>query len=430
MSKQSFGLGSIILLGMNTVLGTGIFFLPSKAMALVGPASLFVYFFVTLAATAIAFCFAECATLFSRNGAAYVYAKEAFGDFVGFQVGIMRWISTMIGAAAIAVGWVNLLEHFYPVLFYPFFHVLLIITTIAALALLNISGIGLFSLMSNIAASAKLLLLFLFVGIGVFYMDLSHFAPILTDSIAFDNFGAAALVIFFAFSGFEGLAVASEEMENPRRNIPIAIFIVLLLSALIYFSIHAVLIGILGEGLAHTMLPLAQAAASLGGKKGEMAVLLCMLVASLGSNLAASFSAQRSAVALAQDGMLPPLMAKYGRFRTPTVAILITSAFTCGIALSGSFTTLAGISVFIRLVQYLPTCLAVLVFRFFREDLKSAFSPILGTIMPVLALLVIGWMGFNAPFEAIIFGLLGLLCSVPLYIFQKRRQPVLPVQDN
>lgn len=406
---------------MNTVLGTGIFFLPSKVMALVGPASLFVYLFVAIAALVVAFCFAECATLFSRNGAAYVYAREAFGDFVGFEVGIMRWISTMLGAAALAVGWASLLEHLFPVLFVPWIHALIIIATIGALALLNIRGIGMLSLVNNIAATAKLLLLFAFIACGIFFVDMDHFTPMLPREIALGDFGSAAMVIFFAFSGFEGIAVASEEMENPRRNVPIALFVVLLMTSVIYLLIHAVLIGVLGPQLSNTLLPIAHAAESFAGKQGEFAVLICMLVASFGSNVAASFSAPRSAVAIAQGGMLPPAMARFGRFGTPSIAIGTTGILTMVIALSGSFTALAGISVFIRLIQYFPTCLAVLVFRYCRPDVQSSFSPFVGTLVPIVALIVIIWMGTNAAPEAIVCGVAGLLLSMPFYFWQKHR---------
>lgn len=425
MNKHSLGLGTIILLGMNSVLGTGIFFLPSKAMALVGPASIYVYILATLAAIAIAFCFAECATLFSRNGAAYVYAKEAFGDFIGFQVGIMRWFSTMLAGAALVVGWVTLVEHFLPCLFSPCCHAIMVVSTIVGLALVNVYGIHMFSLINNLAASAKLLLLSVFAVIGSFYIDTTNFSPMVPDYVTYDDVGAAVMVVFFAFSGFEGLAVATEEMENPKRNIPIALFIVLFLTSLIYLTIHSVLIGILGDGLGNTMLPIAKAAHTFAGDNGEFAVLICMSIASLGSNVAASFSAPRSAVALAQDGMLPKAMAKFGRFGTPSIAIAVTAVFTSIIALSGSFTALASMSVFIRLIQYFPTCLAVLVFRFGRPDVQSTFSPFFGTIIPIAALVIIVWMAMHATPEAIVFGVIGILGSIPLYFIQKQKRNAL-----
>ena len=80
-TKKKFGLFSIILLGMNAIIGSGIFLLPGQAFDILGTSSLFVYLFITLLAGSMALCFAEVAGLFKSNGGAYIYAKEAFGNF-------------------------------------------------------------------------------------------------------------------------------------------------------------------------------------------------------------------------------------------------------------------------------------------------------------------------------------------------------------
>ncbi len=84
--KHKIGFGSMILLGINGIIGSGIFLLPGKVAGLVSEKSLFVYGFVALLVLTIAWCFAQCAALFNRNGGAYLYVREAFGDFMGFPV--------------------------------------------------------------------------------------------------------------------------------------------------------------------------------------------------------------------------------------------------------------------------------------------------------------------------------------------------------
>ena len=86
MLNNKLGLMSIILLGVNAIIGTGIFLLPGKAAALVGVNSLWVIVFDALLVMSIALCFAEMGGMFNKNGGPYVYAKEAFGNFVGFEV--------------------------------------------------------------------------------------------------------------------------------------------------------------------------------------------------------------------------------------------------------------------------------------------------------------------------------------------------------
>ena len=113
-NRNTLGFWSIVLLGINGVIGSGIFLLPGKMMDLVGPGSLFVYIFMAMVVMAIALCFAECAGRFTRNGASYVYARAAFGEFVGFEVGLMSWAIRIIAWAAMAVGFVTALSAVWP----------------------------------------------------------------------------------------------------------------------------------------------------------------------------------------------------------------------------------------------------------------------------------------------------------------------------
>lgn len=109
MSTNKLGLMSIILLGVNAIIGTGIFLLPGKAAALVGVNSLWVIVFDALLVMSIALCFAEMGGMFNKNGGPYVYAKEAFGNFVGFEVGFMKWAIATIAWSAMAVGFATAL---------------------------------------------------------------------------------------------------------------------------------------------------------------------------------------------------------------------------------------------------------------------------------------------------------------------------------
>ena len=95
---SKFGFWSIVLLGINAIVGTGIFLLPNKAYALMGPASLGVLLFDAFLAICIALCFAEVAGFFTRNGGPYLYAKHSLGDFWGFEVGVLKWIVHRLGS--------------------------------------------------------------------------------------------------------------------------------------------------------------------------------------------------------------------------------------------------------------------------------------------------------------------------------------------
>ena len=104
--KNKLGFWSIILLGINSIIGSGIFLLPNRAYKLVGVQSLSVILFDAILVLSIALCFAEAGGMFKKNGGPYVYAKEAFGEFVGFEVGFMKWIIRIIAWAAMAAAFV------------------------------------------------------------------------------------------------------------------------------------------------------------------------------------------------------------------------------------------------------------------------------------------------------------------------------------
>ena len=137
----------------------------------------------------------------------------------------------------------------------------------------------------------------------------------------------------------------------------------MLLVSAFYFLIMTVSIGVLGPDLAETKTPIATAAAVFLGTGGGLLVTAGTLVSIGGINLASSFLTPRVIVAIADDHMLPPVFSRYNRFHTPYVAILFATLVGILIALSGSFTTLAAISVVSRFAQYVPTCLAILVLR-------------------------------------------------------------------
>ncbi len=421
-TKSKFGFWSIVLLGINAVIGSGIFLLPGKAMALIGPGSIFVYLFMTLVVLTIALCFAECAGKFSRNGAAYVYAREAFGEFVGFEVGIMRWAIGIIAWAAMAVGFVTALSAVWPPALQEPYKTAIILTILCGLGLLNYLGVQLAKVVNNLITLGKVLPLLLFVLLGAFFIDFGNFTPLYPKGFDLDAFGTAALLIFYAFTGFEALAVAAEDMENPRRNLPLALMMVMGFCSVVYFMVQAVAVGTLGADLAKSVAPVADSANAIFGPAGKWLVTIGTLISIGGINVAASFLTPRGGVALAQDGLVPRKIAENGRFGTPTWAIAITVLLAIPVALSGSFVKLAAISVVSRFAQYVPTCLAVIVLRKKRPDLEGFFRLPLVPFIPIAAVVVSIWLVSKASTEQILWGLGAMALGIPLYFFMKRQE--------
>ena len=421
MLNNKLGLMSIILLGVNAIIGTGIFLLPGKAAALVGVNSLWVIVFDALLVMSIALCFAEMGGMFNKNGGPYVYAKEAFGNFVGFEVGFMKWAIATIAWSAMAVGFATALGAVWEPASTEMGKNVIATLIIVVLGIMNIMGVKISKIINNIVTIGKLLPLIFFILVGIFYVKGVNFAPMESvPDITQASFGAAALIIFYAFTGFESIAVAAEDMEKPERNVPKAIILVLTLVSIVYILIQAICIGIMGDALVTSKTPVADAAFVFMGPLAKAIVTAGTLISIGGINVASSFLAPRSGVAMADDGLIPKVVSKRNKKDAPYVAIIVTVVFAVVLSWTGSFEKLAAISVVSRFAQYLPTCLAVLVFRSKRPDMARTFRVPLGPVIPVLAVVVSIWLLTQSSLEKVFWGLGGFVVGAVLYYIMNR----------
>jgi len=424
-TSTKIGFYSIVLLGINGIIGSGIFLLPGQVMALAHQETLLVYAFITLLVLTIAWSFAKCASFYNQNGGAYIYAKEAFGSFIGFEIGIMRWVVGIIAWSTMTVAFVTALSTIWPFLLEEPIRSILIAAMITSLGIINMLGVNWMKPLNNIVTIAKLLPLIGFIGVGLFFLKIDAVVPnFAAFSLDSTTFGAAALLIFYAFSGFENLCVVAGEMENPKKNLPLATMVVVIACSLICISIQAISMSFLQADLAQSVTPVADVANLLMGSSGKWFVLSAMLISIGGINICASFVVPRSGEALANDGMLPNWIAKRSRFNTPVNAIILSVLFTIVVALFGSFTQLATISVIARFVQYTSTCLAAIVLGQEERKTQGIFQKTIGIGLPILGLIGIAWLISQATLSQLYWGFGALLLGVPLYYIQNLQKGV------
>lgn len=423
MEKNKLGFWSIVLLGINGIIGSGIFLLPNKAMALIGPASLLVMIFDMFLVLAITFCFAEASGLFKDNGGAYIYAKKAFGNFFGYEVGFLSWMTRIIAYATMSVGFATALAGVFPSLGTPLMKDIIVTVILVLLAIVNLLGLELYKIVQNAATIAKIIPFILFIGMGIFYIQPANFEPFFPGgTYTPGTFGAAAVMLFFAFTGFESIAIAAAEMENPQKNLPKATLVTIFIVSAIYLLLLTCAIGIMGYGLADIKAPVQEAFGRIAGTFGTTIVAAGTLVSIGGLCIGSSFITPHSCLALAQKQMMPAFMARENRFGAPHWCIIISTLIAMLIAYTGSFTFLASISVVSRFSQYIPTCLAILVFRKTMADTPRAFRIPFGPVIPVIAVLVSLWLLSQATFQQIAMGLGAAVIAVPFYWFIRKNQ--------
>ena len=224
MKANKLGLWSIVFLGINGIIGSGVFLLPNKAMDLFGPYSLLILLFDMVLVLCISLCFAEASSLFKDTGGPYIYAKEAFGDFIGYEVGFLVWATRIIAFSTMSVGFATALAGIVPEWNTVFMKNVISCGVVVVLSLMNLLGVKPFKIIQNIATIGKLVPLVLFVGIGVFIIDFDNFVAPPDTVYTTTTFGSCAILLFYAFTGFESICVAAGDMDNPTKNVPKATF--------------------------------------------------------------------------------------------------------------------------------------------------------------------------------------------------------------
>ena len=428
--KDKFGLWSIVLLGINSIIGTGIFLLPNRAYALMGPSSLLILLFDAFLAGCLALCFAEVAGFFSRNGGPYLYAKAAFGDFVGYEVGVLKLVVTIIAWAAMAVGFATALGAAFPFFAGDTMKNLIAAVLIGGLTIMNIAGVKISKILNNLMTISKLVPLCVFIAVGLFFVNGSNFTPFVPTHMADGAFANAAITMFFAYTGFEAIAVAAEDFKDPKKDLPRGIILTMIIVTIIYMLVVGISIGILGPDLAVDKAPIQTAFGRAVGPVGAYFILLGTLFSMGGINLAESFIAPRACTSLAEDGMLPAFLNRRTSWGTPWASSVVVAILRILLAWSGSVTTLAAISAVCRFSQYLPTVLSVIVFRRKWKDRERTYKIPGGIFVPVVAFLTSLWMLSNAKPMQLVWGLGGILVIAPYYLVYKKKKAEGLVKDH
>jgi amino acid transporter len=417
--SRSMNLFDVVCLGINGIIGAGIFLLPGKLAAVAGQSSIIIFAICGLLCLAIALCFAEMGGIYQETGGAYIYARNTFGPMIGFMVGWMMWLSAIIGWAAMARGLLLYLRFFSPSLSEGWFGEIIIISLILGLGALNFLGVKIGAKIINFFTISKLIPIFVFIAFGFFHIEVSNLSQIFSFKV--DNIGSAIVMGLFAYTGFEYLAVPAGEMKKPERDIPLAFFIAILGTTLIYVLVQTVATGTL-PGLAQSEKPLADAAASFLGPTGGILIAIGALLAIAGVNSGIALTGPRNLFALSADGALPKVFSRiHPEYHTPYVAICVNTFLTLILSLTGTFEYLIFASVLVSILQYIPTCLAVIVLRRKRPGILKSYTVPGGYLIPCLTLLTCFWVLLQVKLTIIIATLGGISLSLPIYFYRKKK---------
>jgi len=391
--NRSIGRWAFTALVVNTIVGSGIFGIPTPLNAVVERASPIAMILAGLAIGLMMACFAEVASSFTEPGGAYLYTRTAFGRFAGMQIGWFSWLAPMGTSAAAANLFTDYLSAFLPFATTTAGRATIITALFLFLAVANCLGVKVGANLSSVFTIAKLLPLATLIALGLAYFFghpevFQHAQP---APPGFSPWVSAMLLLSFAYAGFENALLPSGEVKNPQRTVPFALAAGLLLCITVYALVQFVDVAVIGT--APVDRPLASVASILIGKAGVIFVTLAALISTFGHLSAVLLATPRLTYSLAERDDFPKIFARlHPRFETPYVSILAFSALTCLLAISGTFRWAIAMASGAVIVIYAAVCASLIQLRrghSTHPTLRLPFGPAIATFCIAIALVLL-----------------------------------------
>jgi APA family basic amino acid/polyamine antiporter len=430
---------------VSNVIGSGILFMPAIVAGMVGNpgAMLAVWLGGGILAFAGAMAYAELAALRPKSGGEYVYLREAFGPLAAFLTGWTSFVAGFSGAiAATSVGLAAFLGRFLPGAgdTTPWFAIplgvvtlslspqsIVALTTIAALSIVHILGIGPGRVVQNALALVKVMALLVFVAAGLTIGNgsVTHFsgsAPWVPSGMLL-----ALIPVMFSYSGWNAAAYLAEEVRDPTRNVPRALAMGTVAVVLVYVAMNIVYLYALDvQAMSAVRVRIVDAAAEVlfGPRVADVLTVVSMFIV-LGSVSANIFAGPRVYYAMARDGLFLPQAARvHPRTHTPAFAIAAQWAWSSLLVLTGTFERLVQYTGFAVVLFAGIAVLALFVLRHRHPDAPRPFKALGYPVAPGLFVVASAAMVINAIWREPMPSLGGmaiLAAGIPVYwLFQRR----------
>ena len=402
--KRRMGLFQLTMYGVGLILGAGIYVLIGEAVGFAGDSVWIAFALGSIVALFAGLSYAELSALFPKAAAEYVFIKNAFkNNFFAFVIGWLTAITSIITAATVALGFGGY--------FAEFFEVPIIISAIGLLGILslvNFIGIRESAWTNTIFTiiEAAGLILIIIIGFTVLNPEPVNY----TDSpYGFTGIAIAFVLIFFAFIGFEDMANVAEEVKNPRKTLPRAIILSVLISGIVYILVSLAVVRVVNWEEAHIIL------SSIALFAITNTVLITLVAGS------------RIFYGMAREKVFPSLLEKiHFKTKTPWVAVLVILITSIGFTFIGDIVIVANITVFAIVITFASVNLAVIVLRYTEPDLERKFRVPLNVgkfpILPLFGLGISVYMALQFEIEIILVGLAIIGSGGVFYFFNKKRK--------
>ncbi|MFD2514783.1 amino acid permease [Pontibacter locisalis] len=453
--KRTLTASNLTMLGVGAIIGAGIFVLTGTAAAnAAGPAIVISFLIAGLGCLFAGLCYAEFASMIPVAGSAYTYGYATLGEFIAWIIGWDLVLEYLFGAATVAVGWsgnfVSLLkslgitipaaiasaplayngasfEATGTIINLPAIILILVMTA------LLVVGIQESAKFNNIIVVVKVVIVLLVIGFGFQYVDSANWEPfipgkeILTDGSSrygWQGVVAGAAIVFFSYIGFDAVSTAAQEAKNPQRDMPIGMLASLGVCTILYVLMSLVLTGIVPYESLNVPDPVLLALQAAGpGLKWLYFLTGVGAVAGLASVVLVMLMAQpRIFYSMSRDGLLPAFFGKvHPKYNTPYVPTIITgvvAAIIAGIFPIGLLGELVSIG---TLLAFVIVCAGIIVLRRTSPDLKRPFKTPFVPLIPILGILICGYMMVNLGGDTWLRLIVWMAIGVAIYFLYGRR---------
>lgn len=363
--RRSLSLLDLTVIGLNATVGSGVFLLPDDLFREMGPWSPLAFALCVLGLLPVAWCFADAARRTEASGGPYEYARQEFGEAVGYGVGWMCFANAVFSFAAVASAAAAYAGRLVPSLGQGWGLMGFAVSAIVAFGALNYRGARPGAWAIRLFTFGKFAVLLLLISVLLPEFDTARASAAGGSALSWSEgswsgVSSAVFIALFALQGFEVVGVPAGEAESPEKMVPIAVLGTLATAGVLYVVVQSVLVfGF--DGLHRVSdAPLADAALALSPALG-IVVAIGALISTLGFVSGSALGTPRYLFAMASHRQLPRLLSQlHPAFGTPHMAILVTSGIAVALVLPFDYRTLIGMSNVAVAVQYGATCCAVL----------------------------------------------------------------------